>query len=95
MTFHAHPCVEVAGIEPALGGPGRRPPRLYDFRHSFAVDTVLDWHRDGLDVGCRLPMLSAYLGHLRPANTYWYLEASPELMAVVAVKLARSWEPRQ
>jgi integrase/recombinase XerD len=74
--------------------PGRRPPRLYDFRHSFAVDTVLGWHRDGLDVGCRLPMLSAYLGHLRPANTHWYLEASPELMAQVAVKLARSWEPR-
>jgi integrase/recombinase XerD len=74
--------------------PGRRAPRLYDFRHRFAVDTLLDWHRDGVDVQRRLPMLSAYLGHLRPANTYWYLEATPELMAVVAGRLARSYEER-
>lgn len=72
--------------------PGRRPPRLYDLRHSFAVHTLIDWHRAGLDVQRKLPALSAYLGHLVPANTYWYLEASPELLGLVARRLAASFE---
>jgi integrase/recombinase XerD len=25
--------------------------------------------------------LSTYLGHVSPADTYWYLSAAPELMA--------------
>ena len=72
--------------------PGERPARLYDFRHSFAVNTLLDWHRGDVDVQRQLPTLSAYLGHLRPAHTYWYLHATPELFAVVADRLAASWE---
>lgn len=74
--------------------PGERPARLYDFRHSFAVNTLLDWHLQGVDVQRQLPVLSAYLGHLRPAHTYWYLHASPELFAVVADRLAATWEAR-
>jgi integrase/recombinase XerD len=58
-----------------------------DRRHTFAVATVLDWFRDGTDVQARLPLLSTYLGHVAPANTYWYLEASPELMAQAARRL--------
>jgi len=71
---------------------GRRPPRVYDLRHGFAVNTLLDWHRDGVDVQRQLPALSAYLGHLRPSTTYWYLEAAPELMAAVATRLEQSWQ---
>jgi integrase len=70
---------------------GRRPPRAGDLRHSFAVSTLATWHAEGADVAVRLPVLSAFLGHARPANTYWYLEAAPELRAVVAERLAR-WE---
>ena len=76
------------------GAPGERPARLYDFRHSFAVNTLLDWHRAGVDVQRQLPVLSAYLGHLRPAHTYWYLHANPQLFAVVADRLATTWEAR-
>lgn len=72
--------------------PGRRPPRLYDLRHSFAVRTLVDWHRAGVDVQRQLPVLSAYLGHLVPAHTYWYLEASPELLAIVAERVAPCFE---
>lgn len=72
--------------------PGRRPPRLYDLRHSFAVRTIIDWHKAGVDVQRQLPVLSAYLGHLVPAHTYWYLEASPELLAIVAERLAPCFE---
>ena len=43
----------------------------------------------------QLPVLSAYLGHNDPHATYWYLEAVPELMAVVARRLERAWEGRQ
>jgi len=41
----------------------------HDLRHTFAVNTLLDWYRDGGDVGARLPLLSTYLGHVAPANT--------------------------
>ncbi|MDQ6782079.1 MAG: tyrosine-type recombinase/integrase [Actinomycetota bacterium] len=71
---------------------GRRPARLGDLRHSFAVATLTGWHRDGIDVQQNLPVLSAYLGHLRPASTFWYLEAVPELMAIVGQRVADAWE---
>jgi integrase/recombinase XerD len=62
-------------------------PRLHSLRHSFAVNTLLDWYRDGGDVTTRLPLLSTYLGHVEPANTYWYLQAAPELLAEAAQRL--------
>ncbi|MBN4059667.1 tyrosine-type recombinase/integrase, partial [Acidimicrobium ferrooxidans] len=65
---------------------GRRP-RAHDLRHSFAVRTLLDWYRTGADVNQRLPLLSTYLGHVKPAHTYWYLHAAPELMALAAQRL--------
>ena len=51
---------------------------------TFAVATLLDWYRAGVDVQPALPLLSAYLGHIDPAHTYWYLSAAPELMALAA-----------
>lgn len=75
--------VNRAGLEPRFGS---RQPRIHDLRHSFAVATLLDWYRDGADVAAKMPLLSAYLGHVSPASTYWYLQASPELV-VVAQKL--------
>lgn len=62
-------------------------PRVHDMRHSFAVHTLLDWHRQGLDISALLPVLSTYLGHVEPANTYWYLSAVPELMQLAAARL--------
>jgi integrase len=82
-TFHH--LVDEAGL-PA-GPPGRRP-RVHDFRHSFAVGTLLRWYRDGGDVPARLPLLSTYLGHIRPSSTFWYLTASPDLLGLAAARLA-------
>jgi len=62
-------------------------PRPHDVRHSFAVRTLLSWYRDGDDVQARMPLLSTYLGHVHPGNTYWYLSAAPELLAIVAARL--------
>jgi integrase len=67
-------------------------PRLHDLRHTFAVRTLLDAYRTDADVGARLPLLSTYLGHVHPANTYWYLSAAPELLALAGNRLERSLE---
>lgn len=73
-----------AGLEPRSP---RCRPRPHDVRHTFAVNTLLDWYRDGGDVAARLPLLSTYLGHVAPANTYWYLEAAPELLGQAVDRL--------
>lgn len=62
-------------------------PRIHGLRHSFAVHTLIDWHRQGADISALLPVLSTYLGHVEPKNTYWYLSAVPELMQLVAARL--------
>ena len=50
--------------------PGDRPPRLHDLRHRFAITSLLEWHRQGVDIQPRLPVLSTYLGHTNPRDTY-------------------------
>jgi integrase len=65
-------------------------PRLHDLRHTFAVRTLLEWYRAGVDVQPRLPLLSTYLGHVHPNDTYWYLSAAPELLALAGERLEHS-----
>jgi integrase len=67
-------------------------PRLHDFRHRFAVNTLLHWYRSGLEIEARLPILSTYLGHVSVRHTYWYLSAVPELMGQTVHRLERHWE---
>jgi integrase/recombinase XerD len=66
-------------------GVHRRPgalsaPRLHDLRHSFAVNRLVAWYREGADVQRLLPQLSTYLGHRRIVSTQRYLTMSPELL---------------
>jgi integrase len=63
-------------------------PRIHDLRHRFAVQTLIDWYRAGVKIDERIPVLSTYLGHVSPSDTYWYLSASPELMALAADRVA-------
>jgi integrase len=74
--------------------PGRVRPRLHDLRHRFAVMTVVNWYRDGQDVQRRLPVLSAFLGHVQVSDTYWYLSACPELLDAAKERLERHWGQR-
>lgn len=67
-----------------------RRPRIHDLRHSFAVHTLADAYRAGLDVERQVPILSTYLGHVCPSSTYWYLSAVPELLGVAARRLEKS-----
>ena len=74
--------------EAGLSSPaGHRAPRAHDLRHSFAVRTLIGWHRQRLDVNERIPVLSAWLGHVDPANTYWYLTGVPELLELIAERI--------
>jgi sugar phosphate isomerase/epimerase len=58
-----------------------------DMRHRFAVRTLVHWYRAGLDVERELPKLSTYLGHVHVNDTYWYLEAVPELLQLATNRL--------
>ena len=67
-------------------------PRLHDFRHRFAVETLIRWYRSGQDIERRLPILSTYLGHVHVADTYWYLTGCPELMGLAVNRFEDYWE---
>jgi integrase/recombinase XerD len=67
-------------------------PRLHDFRHRFAVQTLLRWYRAGDDPERRLPALSTYLGHAHVTDTYWYLTGTPELLRAATKRLDKRWE---
>ncbi len=69
-------------------------PRLHDFRHRFATNTLLNWYRSDQDPERLLPVLSAYLGHVHVADTQWYLESSPELMREAMNRLEQRWEEK-
>ena len=64
-------------------------PTAHHLRHSFAISTLLDWQQRGVRIDEQVAVLSTYLGHVRPAETYWYLTATPELMANAAQQLER------
>jgi integrase len=64
-------------------------PRIHQLRHSFAVRRVMLWHQQGIDIDQAMLSLSTYLGHAKISNTYWYLTAVPELMALAGKKFER------
>ena len=75
--------VRAIGIHP---GPGKRGPRIHDLRHTFAVRSLEQCAGDRQDVARHMLALSTYLGHARLAHTYWYLQATPQLLADVATQ---------
>lgn len=70
-------------------------PRLHDFRHRFAVQTLLRWYQDGTDVDQHLPELSTYLGHVKVSDTYWYLTAIPQLLQLALQRSEQSLQEEQ
>lgn len=66
-------------------------PRLHDFRHRFAVETLVRWYRRNEEVERRLPILSTYLGHAHVTDTYWYLTSTPELLGAAGKRMEKRW----
>lgn len=76
------------------GASDSHGPRLHDMRHVFATNTLVRWYKSDQDPERRLPILSAYLGHVHIADTQWYLSGSPELMREAMRRLEHRWEAR-
>jgi len=76
-TFHS--IIRRVGIS---AQPGRARPCLHSFRHAFAVQRLKQWYSAGQDVELLLPNLSVFLGHVDLTASYWYLSATPELLAL-------------
>jgi integrase/recombinase XerD len=85
-TFYA--LSRQIGLRGAVDHTG---PRLHDFRHRFALKTLIHWYRTGEDIERRLPVLSTFLGHAHAADTYWYLSIDPELMGLATKRLEQRW----
>jgi integrase len=63
-------------------------PRIHDLRHTFVVRRITQWQTQGVDVDQAMLALSTYVGHAKVGNTYWYLSAAPELLAVAGDRFA-------
>ena len=66
-----------------------RRPRIHDLRHTFTVRRLLRWYEDGADVEHKILALATYLGHAKVTDTYWYLSAIPELLAITSQRFER------
>jgi integrase len=86
-TFAAVSCA-IGLRTPTESRRNRRDPRLQDLRHTFATRRLVEWYRAGLDVERELPKLATYLGHVNTVNTYWYIEAVPELLQLATKYLS-------
>lgn len=84
-TRHGHPGFVATFLELVRGiglrGPKGQPgPRIHDLRHAFAVNRLLAWYRQGVNLGSKLPLLATYLGHTTVTGTQVYLHATAELL---------------
>jgi len=68
-------------------GTDGRTPRVHDFRHSFAVGSLLRWYQQGADVQSNLPKLAMYMGHVSIVSTAYYLRWIPQLAAAASHRL--------
>lgn len=75
----------AAGIRTAAG----QLPRVHDFRHGFAVNALLRWYRQDVDVHAKLPFLAAYMGHVSVISTEYYLHFINDLAAAASGRFAR------
>jgi integrase len=74
-----------------LRGPSdSHGPRVHDFRHRFAIQTLVRWYQKDVDVERHLPELSTYLGHVKISDTYWDMSATPELLSLATERLEQA-----
>lgn len=64
-------------------GRGRQP-RIHDLRHTFATRALEQCGAERGEIARHFVALSTYLGHVDVRSTYWYLQATPEMMTDIA-----------
>ncbi|MCZ2078311.1 MAG: tyrosine-type recombinase/integrase [Bryobacterales bacterium] len=72
----------------SIAATSGRLPRIHDFRHSFAVNALLRWFREGAEVEAKLPLLATYMGHASVVSTYYYLHWVEPLQTAVSERFA-------
>lgn len=94
MPLSTHGVERVfAGLREQLGWRNRgahHAPRIHDLRHTFVVRRIVRWQAEGVDIDEAMLSLSTYVGHVNVTNTYWYLSAVPELIALAAQRFESS-----
>ncbi|WP_299110274.1 tyrosine-type recombinase/integrase [uncultured Bradyrhizobium sp.] len=61
---------------------GHRSIRIHDLRHTFICRRLMLWQEEGGNLGNAMMALATYVGHVNIGETYWYMQAVPELMAI-------------
>ncbi len=81
----------ISGLQQGLNrllrgacGPGDQRPRVHDLRHTFTVQALARWYRQGADVQAQLPKLSMYMGHASIESTAYYLRWTDEIAALAS-----------
>lgn len=72
-----------------IAGAGRRRPRLHDLRHTFACRRIEQCYDAHANVDQAVSALSVYLGHAKVSDTYWYVTATPGLVARAAQRFEK------
>ncbi|MDB4224546.1 tyrosine-type recombinase/integrase [Granulosicoccus sp.] len=67
-------------------------PRVHDLRHTFICRTIQMWYEEGVDIDKKILCLSTYVGHTKVTDTFWYLTATPELLALAAARTSKDGE---
>lgn len=75
----------------SISTPKGQPPRVHDARHTFAVNALLRWYRQGVEVEAKLPLLATYMGHVSVASTHYYLQWIEPLRKAASEKFARHY----
>ena len=78
---------QTIGLRPRRHRRAGHGPRLQDIRHTFATRRLVEWYRTDLDVDRLMPRLATYLGHVSTVETYWYIQAVPELLCLATERL--------
>jgi integrase len=82
------------GRENGLRAPIGPGPNFHRLRHRFAIQRLVSWYREGVDVQAKLPALATYMGHVNYTETAHYLTGTSELMRLAASRQHRAGRRR-
>lgn len=77
-------CIDHVGLK---GRRGSGPPRIHDFRHTFAVNCLAECDFGRENVSAHVVALTTYLGHVSIVSTFWYLDLTTEGKRDIAAAL--------
>ena len=72
---------------------GHAHPRIHDLRHTFICRRLIAWQEEGVPIDNAMLALSTYVGHASVADTYWYIEGIPDLMALAGARFEAAVDP--